>query len=129
MKIVVHLVTWSRLVGLWLLVSSCSQFFTTSFPQAPQRERTGVFDQAYLIVWASTERVLRGKQAFPVLVDREAGLIRVALPDGTSVTAFVEPVDLNRTKVYVSRNRGARTAVSELAILDEIGADIRAVPR
>lgn len=88
-------------------------------------ERIRSFDHPFPTVWDCTERVMRGKQGFPVVIDRSSGLLRFVLIDGTSITAFVESVEPNLTKVYVSRNRGARTPVSESALLDEISAQIR----
>ena len=49
---------------------------------------------------------MRGKQALPALNDGEGGLFRFVLLDETSVTALLESVEPNRTKVYLSRNRG-----------------------
>jgi len=69
-----------------------------------QRIRT--FDHPFRIVWDSTEQVMRGKQALPALNDGEGGLFRFVLLDETSVTALLESVEPNRTKVYLSRNRG-----------------------
>lgn len=126
MKKVVLLIFWPCLIGV---VSSCDYFSTFVIPQPTNhreqpfaRERTRIFETPYGFVWDGAEHVMRGKQAVPVLVDREAGLLRFVLQDATSIMVYVKAVDSNRTKVYVRRSRGA--TISESAILDEIGNTI-----
>lgn len=115
----------SIMVGL-LLCAAC----TTTLPQAAgPHEQSRMFEQPFAVVWEGVERVMRGKQAMPALIDRDAGLLRVSLADGTQMTAFLEAVSAHRTRVYVRRSRTARTPVSESAILDEIASAIGAASR
>lgn len=118
------------------MVSSCTYFSDVTIPQptGPRGQpicsrEPRIFEKPYSIVWKATERLMRGKQALPAIVDRNAGLLRFVLQDGTNVTIFLQPIDINRTKVYVRRSRGALTPVCESAILDEIGARIASQTR
>jgi hypothetical protein len=111
----------ATVAGITLLVLGCS----VPIPQRPEpRQEMRVYPYPFALVWQASEQVFRAKQARPAIVNQEAGLLRFVLYDGTSITAFVEVATANETRVFVRRNVGARTPVSESAILDEIGAAI-----
>lgn len=95
--------------------------------RAPERVR--VLQQPAAATFAAAERVMTRKQARAATVDREGGLARYELPDGTSVTIFVEALSAVRTRLIVTRESFAKTRVDEGVLLDEIEREVSADAR